>query len=86
MAPVTPFWFKQRQARLEEAGPDLYKVTAPNSKEAFIGIRAGTNGAFAAFVRRTADGDDLAATESVLANRTDAWGAAFELYRTQFVV
>ncbi|MCI0380317.1 MAG: hypothetical protein L0215_22260 [Gemmataceae bacterium] len=86
MTPVTPFWFKQRQAKLEEAGPDLYKVTAPNSKEAYIGIRAGENGAFAAFVRRTADGADLAATEPVLVNRTDAWEAAFELYRNQFVV
>ena len=36
MEPVTPFWFKQRQCRMEPVGTDMVKVTGPNLGEAFL--------------------------------------------------
>ena len=43
MQPTPPFWFHQRQAKLEAAGSDVYRVTAPNAPEAFIGLLQGKN-------------------------------------------
>lgn len=83
---VTPFWFKQRQAKAEEAGPNLYKVSGPNLREGFIGIRAGDNGQWQSFVRAAADGSDVAATSPSIPTAYDAWEAAFELYRNHFII
>lgn len=86
MPPATPFWFKQRQAKAEDAGPDMVRVTGPNLKEACLGIRKGDNGLYAAFVRGAADGPDMDATEPVIKNAYDAWEAAFELYRGRMII
>lgn len=81
MPPTVPSWFRYRQGKVEEAGPDLVRLTGPNMLEAFIGIRKGDNGKYSASLRESADGPELAATEAVIATAYDAWEAAFELYR-----
>ena len=84
--PVPPFWFLQRQGKCEPAGQDTYRLTAPNLGEAFISIRQGEQGRSSAHLRLAADGPDVAGTEALFNSPTDAWGAAFELYRTHVVV
>lgn len=83
--PVPPFWFVQRQGKMEAAGTDAYRLTAPNMPEAFIAIRPGENGRYASALRLAADGPEVAATDPVYDNTPDAWGAAFELYRNFLV-
>lgn len=85
MALVPPFWFHQRQGKFEATGDRLYKLTAPNLPESFIGIRREGEGWAAAF-RRAAEGPDLATTAPRYDNELDAWNAAFELYRNQVVI
>lgn len=86
MQPNLPFWFKQRQARLESVAENTFKVTAPNQSEAYIHIRRGPNQRWMAGLRVTADGADLAITEPEFEAPGPAWDAAFELYRRAFVV
>ena len=86
MPPATPFWFKQRQAKVEEAGPNLVKASGPNLREGFVGIRTGDNGRWQAFVKQTADGPDDEATSAYLATAYEAWEAAFELYRKRMII
>jgi len=86
MVPVTPFWFKQRQAKAEEAGRNLVRVSGPNLKDAFLGIRQEEGGLWSAFLRDSADGPDLQATPPVLETAYAAWEAAFEIYRKEMVV
>jgi hypothetical protein len=83
--PIQPFWFKQRQAKLEPAGENTYKVTAPNAAEAFISIRPGDNGHWSALLRTSADGPDVAVTPPEFADTGAAWEAAFELYRGHLI-
>jgi hypothetical protein len=84
--PILPFWFKQRQARAETAGPDTYRLTAPNLPEAFITIRQDSEGRWGAALRRAANAPDVAVTNTAYASPGDAWEAAFELYRRDLVV
>jgi hypothetical protein len=86
MALIVPSWFKGRQGKAEPAGSDLVKLTGPNLREAYIGIRPADNGKFAAFLRATPDGPDVAAADAVAATAYDAWEAAFEIYRNHVVV
>jgi hypothetical protein len=86
MALVTPFWFKQRQAKAEEVGTDLVRVSGPNLKEAFLGIRKAHNSLWSAFLRTSADGPDIDATAPELDTAYAAWEAAFEIYRKHVVV
>lgn len=87
MPPIFPFWFKQRQCKAEPAGDDnTLKVSGPNLGEAFIGIAQSDNNRWRAFLRSSADGSDAASTEPELDNPTDAWEAAFELFRTNAIV
>ncbi len=86
MAPIPPFWFRQRQSKMEEAGPDIYRLTGPNLAEAFISVRKADDGRWAGLLKGKADGPDLAATEATFERPEEAWEAAFELYRRQFVV
>jgi hypothetical protein len=86
MAPVTPFWFKQRQARAEEAGPNLVRVNGPNVKEAILGIRQGEGGLWSAFLRLTPDGPEIGGTPAEIDTAYAAWEAAFEIYRKQMVI
>lgn len=85
MPPVIPTWFKYRQGKTEEAGPDQVRLFGPNFLEAFIGVRKGEKG-FHAFLRDKAEGEERAATARELPTAYEAWEAAFELYRTHFVV
>jgi hypothetical protein len=85
MEPVLPSWFKQRQGKAESAGDNLFRLTAPNMGEAFIGIQANGDGAWSAFLRETAAGEPVA-QEGPFASPVDGWSAAFELYRSVLVV
>jgi hypothetical protein len=87
MPPIFPFWFKQRQCKAEPFGDEnTLKVSGPNLAEAFIGIVQDENKLWRAFMRAAADAPDLASTEPEFDNPTDAWEAAFELYRTGTIV
>jgi len=84
--PILPFWFVQRQAKLEPAGDNTFKATAPNQCETYLQIRRGDNERWSAAVRLSADGEDVAATPSVFPTPGHAWEAAFELYRQTAIV
>jgi hypothetical protein len=86
MQPVVPSWFKQRQGKAEPAGPDTYRLTAPQLAESYVSIRRGANGLWAAALRMAAEGPDVAVTEPVHETPAEAWEAAFELHRTHLVV
>lgn len=87
MPPTVPFWFKQRQCKAEPAGDgQTLKVSGPNLGEAFIGIAQGENGKWRAFIRTSAEGPDVTATEPEFDNAADAWEVAFELFRTGVIV
>lgn len=87
MPPILPFWFKQRQCKAEPAGDEnTLKVNAPNFGEVFLGIAQGENKQWRAFLRAGAAGPDTAATEPEFATPSDAWEAAFELFRTKAIV
>jgi hypothetical protein len=86
MDPTFPFWFKQRQAKAEAAGPDTYRLTAPNLRDAFISVREDSEGRWGAALRLAADTPEVASTTTAYATRSDAWDAAFELYRRGLVV
>jgi hypothetical protein len=86
MEPILPSWFKQRQGKAEKVDDDTYQLTAPILPASYISIRRGEDGRWSAALRAEAGGPDLAATDAEFDNRGDAWGAAFELYRTHIVV
>ncbi len=86
MAPIFPFWFKQRQCKAEPAGDHALRVSGPNLGEAFLGIRREANGLWRAALRLTADGPEVAQTEADIPSEADAWEAAFELYRNHVIV
>ena len=85
MALVTPAWFKQRQGKVEQAAENLVKITGPNLREAFLGIRQ-ENGRWQSFVRHQVDGPDLASSTRGTDVPYDAWEVAFELYRNLDVI
>ena len=85
MEPITPFWFKQRQCRLEAAGEQAFKVSAPNSVDSYLRVFA-EDGHWKAAVRTTADGPDAAVTSITYPAAKDAWDAAFELYRIRVII
>ncbi len=82
---VTPMWFKQRQGKAEAAGENTYRLTGPNLREAYISIRKGDSGLWAAALRDAADGPDVAATEPEIASPYEALEAAFEIYRNHVI-
>jgi hypothetical protein len=86
MAPITPFWFKQRQCKAEPAGGEhVLKVSGPNLGEAYLHVSPAGEG-WRAGLRLTPDGADVRATEAELPDAKAAWEAAFELYRTYAIV
>lgn len=85
MEPVPPFWFRQRQGKMEAAGENTYKLTAPNLPEARIQISAATDGGWIGAVLEGANGPELERTRSTYADAQEAWQAAFELYRVNIV-
>ena len=84
--PVPPFWFGQRQCKLEPLEDGTYRVGGPNLAEAFLGIRQKENGRWKPVFRLVKDGPDVADGDTELATPQEAWDAAFELYRIQLVV
>ncbi|MFO0876352.1 MAG: hypothetical protein U0840_03180 [Gemmataceae bacterium] len=85
MHPVTPFWFKQRQCRLETAAePGMLRVTGPNLAEAFLQVELSPEQRWQARLRLAPAGPDVATAEAVSAPA--AWHLAFELYRSCLVV
>jgi hypothetical protein len=86
MAVILPSWFKQRQGKAEAVGENLYRLTAPNLRESYVGIRGEGGGPWTAFLRFTPEGPDAAATAPSFATEYDAWEAAFELHRAHVVV
>jgi hypothetical protein len=86
MPPLPPFWFHQRQAKMEPAGTDIYRLIAPNAPEGFISIRSTGDGRWAPVFRTSAEGPDLAQSHEELGSPKEAWEAAFELYRRYCLV
>jgi hypothetical protein len=85
VAPILPFWFKQRQCKAEPAGDNALRVSGPNLGEAFLSIRPEANH-WRAAMRLNANGPDVAVTDADIPSEEEAWNAAFELYRTQVIV
>ena len=54
MQPVPPFWFQQRQAKMEPAGTNTFRLTAPNQGEAFIFIERADNDHWSAVLKTAA--------------------------------
>jgi hypothetical protein len=86
MEPVPPFWFKQRQCKIETTGTDnLFKVSGPNLGEAYLHIESTGQG-WKAGLRLKADGPDVQSTAAEFPDPIRAWEAAFELYRTLVII
>jgi hypothetical protein len=85
MTVIEPFWFKQRQCKAEALGEHALRVSGPNLGEAILEIRPEGN-RYRAALRKSAEGPDLAVTEPEMETPQEAWEAAFELYRTHFIV
>jgi len=83
---IRPSWFLYRQGKAEEVRPGLLKLTGPNLREAYVGIEGGADGKWQAFVRHQADGLNVATTELEHATESDAWEAAFEIYRNAEII
>jgi hypothetical protein len=86
MQPVVPSWFKQRQAKAEPAGDNLYRLTGPIMPETFITIRQADNGLWQGVLLQTPTGPELAVSPAECETPADAWQAAFELHRVHIVV
>lgn len=84
--PVPPYWFRLRQGKMEPAGENTYRLTAPNLREAFIAVRPDGSGYWLAAFKEAADGPDVATHGTHFDDAGDAWNAAFELYRTALVI
>ncbi len=84
MEPIVPFWFKQRQCKLEKAGDRTYRVAGPNLAEAFLHVEPA-GGGWRAGLRLTADGSDVSSSDAI-PTADQAWQAAFELYRVRVIV
>lgn len=85
MKPDLPFWVKQRQISAEEIATGVLKLSGPNIPEAVVGVRINNDLRWQGFVRETADGLDLDATDPVYPEPREALAAAFELYRNRRV-
>ena len=86
MQPIPPFWFQQRQAKMEPAGTSTFRLMAPNQGEAFIFVERVDNGLWSAGLKTTADGPAVVKSEPIWETEEDAWAAAFELYRNEVIV
>ena len=86
MQPVPPFWFQQRQAKMEPAGTNAFRLTAPNQGEAFIFIERADNDHWSAGLKTAADGPVVTTSGPIWESEEDAWASAFELYRNEVVV
>jgi hypothetical protein len=83
---VLPTWFKYRQGKAEPVGENAVKLTAPNLPETTIGIRAAENGNWRGVLSTSVEGPETATTQPEFVTPSEAWGAAFELYRNYVVI
>jgi hypothetical protein len=83
---ITPYWFKQRQCKAEELGPDFFRITGPNLAECFLGLRKLENGRYQGYFRLKQDGPDEAVTNEDFDTAYNAWEAMFELYRVKMIL
>lgn len=79
-----PTWLRYRQGKLEAAGENCYKVTAPVVGTSYLKVR-NEGGLWVAAVAATPDGPDLRNTGPAFSNPIEAWDAAFELYRATVI-
>ena len=84
--PIIPFWFKQRQCKLEpQADGRTLKVSGPNLREAYLSVRAVSPESWEAALRLDPAGPDVATAAAEEPSEKSAWNAAFELYRTHII-
>lgn len=86
MTQDVPYWVKQRQAKVEELATATFRLTGPNLQEGIVEARIGDDLHWQAVLRAKADGPEVAASPPQYDNPRDALAAAFELYRTHFVI
>jgi hypothetical protein len=86
MAIEVPTWFKQRQAKAEPAGDNVYRLTGPNMREVVLGLRRSSDGKWQGFLRPTLDGADISVTSPRDNPESEAWQVAFEMYRQALIV
>jgi hypothetical protein len=86
MQPTPPFWFRQRQGKMENLDDNTLRLTAPNMIEGVIRVRHEENGQWAGALLASATGPELASTPPIYATPQEAWDAAFELHRRRNVV
>ena len=87
MSLVYPFWFKQRQCKAEpQADTNMLEVSGPNLPKAYLTVSPNDAAGWRASLRSTADGPDVATAVAHEPTAKAAWDAAFELYRTHFIV
>ena len=84
MDPALPFWFKQRQCKLEKAGERTYRAAGPNLGEAFLHVEPAGDG-WRASLRLAPDGEAVSSSEPA-PTEDRAWQAAFELFRVRVIV
>jgi len=82
--PIAPFWFKQRQCKLEAAGDNLLKATGPNLPEAFLFVRQ-EGGTWVGGLKLAADGPEVASGPADPPSIKEAWNVAFEMYRQHVI-
>lgn len=81
---ILPFWFKQRQCKVEAQGETVLKIVGPNLGDAFLELTP-FDGGWKAQLRRTVDGGEVAAAETPEPTIRLAWDVAFELYRVHVI-
>jgi hypothetical protein len=87
MSLVYPFWFKQRQCKAEpQADTNMLEVSGPNLPKAYLTVSPNDAGGWRASLRSVVDGPDVATAVANEPTAKAAWDAAFELYRTHFIV
>jgi len=86
MAMIIPFWFKQRQCKAEPVDDNTVKAAGPNLPEAYLHVSRGDNNRWRAALRQNAAGPDVLVSEAEHPDVKTAWDAAFELYRTRYIV
>lgn len=86
MAVAVPFWFKQRQGKMEPAGEQTFRLSGPNLPAAILGLRKAGNGKLQGFLRENADGPDTAVTDPKFTSDYEAWEVAFEMYRQRMII
>ena len=86
MQPTPPFWFCQRQGKMENLDENTLRLTAPNMLEGIIRILPEDNGRWAAALLASPTGPELTRSPTSFATPQEAWEAAFESHRTHNVV